>query len=523
MKKQIRIRTTGTTAASVIVAAVGLGACGSSKPATSAGGTVSQAGPLVWAVYNDVSGLDPQNNGEDSSKNIMGLVYEHLVNLSDGVHVSPQLATSYKEVSPTVYDFTIRRDVKFSNGRTMNVDDVVGSFKRLLSPKEASYLTGRLDVKSIRALSPSVVRFTLAAPNAAFLSALSDPAAAILPMKELDNGSFNPDKEMLGTGPYEVESHQQGAQWVFKRNPYYWQKGLPKIAQLKILVIADQGTELAALRSGAADIATFASSQAKSLASGIPNIKIVSQAGAEYYTLLLNEVASSQLKSRQTRQGINLALDRPQISSVALGAEGTPVGPASGLPNSCSASSLPFEQFSAAKASTYLSKGGRPTRPLSLIYDTLQPDEASIAQVIQTQLSKAGVKVTLKPLPDGQYLTDTFTDGTFDLAITFYSTGTDPYFGLIDWSPKLSGYTSKFSSDVPAIDSALAHVEAGSGPARTTAIAGACAAIDTDSGQLPLVSKDLTVAWNSTKLSATVLAADNEQNPLQGLVTWTLK
>jgi peptide/nickel transport system substrate-binding protein len=513
-------------AACVIFTVAGCGGSAGSTASAANGATKSaaapSAGPLVWAVNADVTGMDPQNNGQDVSQNIMSLVYQHLVTLGDGTHISPQLAASYKEVSPTVYVFTLRTDVKFSNGRTMTADDVVGSFNRILSKSEASYLAGRLSaIKSVKATGADTVEFTLSQPDAGFLQALADPAAAILPMKELNAGSFNPDKEMLGTGPYVVASHQQGSSWSFTKNPYYWQPGLPKISTVQITILPDQTTQIAALRGGSADIATFSSSEAASLTSSIPGMKVVTQTGTEYYALLLNDVSSPQLKNVKVRQAINLAISRAQVASVGLGGNGVPVGPAPGLPDSCPVSSLPYSTQDIAKAKQLLASAGGVSKPLTLQYDTTFPDMANIAQVIKTELAAIGLQVNLQPLPDAQDIKD-LVAGDFDLGMTFYGSGTDVYFGLTDWSPTLSGFTSKFNAPVAAIEASLPLVASETGAARTQAISKACTAADADSAQIPLDSKNLTIAWNTSKLSANVLGAENASDPLRDIATYSM-
>ena len=94
-------------------------------------------------------------------------------------------------------------------------------------------------------------------------------------MKELDAGTFNPKKEMLGTGPYEVVSHSLNQSWVLKANPYYWRKGDPKFAKLVINVNSNQAAQVAGLRSGTLGIVDFASPNVLTLLKGDSNIRVV--------------------------------------------------------------------------------------------------------------------------------------------------------------------------------------------------------------------------------------------------------
>jgi peptide/nickel transport system substrate-binding protein len=92
-------------------------------------------------------------------------------------------------------------------------------------------------------------------------------------MKELQEGTFNPSKELMGTGPFMVIAHQQNDYWTLTRNPHYWRKGYPKFDEVSIRIITDDGARLAALQSGAIDIANFENPDAPKLLQGATNVK----------------------------------------------------------------------------------------------------------------------------------------------------------------------------------------------------------------------------------------------------------
>ena len=167
-------------------------------------------GTLTWAVPSDVTGTDPQNNGQTVSKNILSLVYEQLMTLGDGVNPSPLLAESYEMESPTRYVFTLRDGVSFTNGRALSVNDVVKSFERILDPDTASPLRGRLlMVDTIEALDAHRIAFNLKTPYAGFLASVADSNAMIMPMDEFAAGTFDPTRELIGTGPFMVSAHSR--------------------------------------------------------------------------------------------------------------------------------------------------------------------------------------------------------------------------------------------------------------------------------------------------------------------------
>ncbi len=100
------------------------------------GGTLAPAkvgGTLrVGSVaYN--SSLEPYGLREAGSLGLAGIPGEYLTYTNNKLQVRPWLATSWKpNKALTVWTFQIRRGVKFHNGKTLNADDVVASFRQYL-------------------------------------------------------------------------------------------------------------------------------------------------------------------------------------------------------------------------------------------------------------------------------------------------------------------------------------------------------------------------------------------------------
>src|SRR5260221_2745042 len=83
-----------------------------------------------WSSQGDASTIDPHAKNESFTNEITGLVYEYLVSYDKKVELTPQLATSWTNTSPTTWVFQLRRGVKFQDGSPFTADDVVFSFER---------------------------------------------------------------------------------------------------------------------------------------------------------------------------------------------------------------------------------------------------------------------------------------------------------------------------------------------------------------------------------------------------------
>src|SRR3954471_8723442 len=85
---------------------------------------------LRWASQGDPQTMDPDSQNEGLTNMFNGQIYEFLVARDKQLNIVPQLATEWKQESPTKWTFKLRRGVKFSDGRPFTADDVVFSLAR---------------------------------------------------------------------------------------------------------------------------------------------------------------------------------------------------------------------------------------------------------------------------------------------------------------------------------------------------------------------------------------------------------
>src|SRR5262249_35321889 len=183
---------------------------------------------LTWGKPSEMTGLDPQFSGDGTSWAVFYFVYQRMFTTTDDLKPSGQLVEAWKQVSPTEYTFKLRHGATFSNGRSLLASDVVGSFKRLMDPKRGAAWGRQLKaVKEVTAIDDHTVSFDWSEPLTPLLAILAVSPTAIMPMKEIEDGSFDPDKGMLGSGPYVVVDHKQDEYWRLARNPHYWREGHP--------------------------------------------------------------------------------------------------------------------------------------------------------------------------------------------------------------------------------------------------------------------------------------------------------
>jgi peptide/nickel transport system substrate-binding protein len=134
--------------------------------------------------------LDPHTALVGSAWQLQYLVYDTLVTMGDHFEVQPGIAESWEQPTPSTYVFHLREGVTFSNGRAMTAADVAGSIGRVVDPKFGSWWACQMgSVKSVQAVDAKTVKIELDEPFTPLLPSLAASMTAILPMKELQEGT----------------------------------------------------------------------------------------------------------------------------------------------------------------------------------------------------------------------------------------------------------------------------------------------------------------------------------------------
>lgn len=90
----------------------------------------ANAATLKVANQGDALSMDPHSLNESLQLSVVGNVYEPLVTRGRDFKLTPALATDWKQTSPTVWRFNLRKGVQFHDGTPFTADDVIFNFER---------------------------------------------------------------------------------------------------------------------------------------------------------------------------------------------------------------------------------------------------------------------------------------------------------------------------------------------------------------------------------------------------------
>ena len=220
-------------------------------------GAAAPEGQMTWAVNVSLasSWFDPaETSGIVTPFMVLYALHDAMVKPMPGNPMTPGLAESWS-VSPDglVYEFVVRRGVKFHNGDQVTAEDVKFSFERY---RGAASKTLKEQVVAVETPSSGRVRFRLKAPWPDFMAFYSSATGAgwVVPRKYVEKvGDEGFKKAPIGAGPYKFISFTPGVELVLEAFDEYWRKP-PSVKRLVFKVLPDESTRLAALKRGEVDI-----------------------------------------------------------------------------------------------------------------------------------------------------------------------------------------------------------------------------------------------------------------------------
>jgi peptide/nickel transport system substrate-binding protein len=251
--------------AAVAAAALLLSGCTAETPDASS--TPVDGGTLTYASGDaEPTCLDPHVGGNYPQALLATQVLESLVSRDADGTITPWLAESWTVSDDALsYDFTLREGVTFTDGTALDAEAVASNIAHLQDPATKSS-TGYLavaKVASVTAVSPTVARFTLTAPDSALLESLAQPWTAIESPAGIARGEEANCEAPVGTGPFTVSEWVKQDRVTLTRNEAYdastgptgdGHEGPAHLASITWRFIPDSATRYAALQSGEVDV-----------------------------------------------------------------------------------------------------------------------------------------------------------------------------------------------------------------------------------------------------------------------------
>lgn len=324
----------------------------------------------------------------------------------------PSLAESYEaNEDGTRYTFKLRKGVKSAAGNELTADDVVWTFERFYSSPsslQAGVLlpTGKVDrEKPMEKIDDYTVRYNLTAPSPVALSILAYPILGIIDSTEAKKHATKDDpwatewlkNNTAGFGAYTVSSFNPGNEVRLTANPNYF-GDKPDFTQVIIRSVPDGAARAQMLMSGSVDIISEPPIDQLKAIEDSGNARVTRQPDMNRHNLSVNH-DDPILGKAEVRRAISMAINRDAlIQAVYKGYAKPALTPiASEL--------FPQEQsvrYDPEAAKRLLAEAGHPNgfdMELTISSERPGPYSETLARLIQTDLQKIGVNVTIKSIP----------------------------------------------------------------------------------------------------------------------------
>src|SRR5437762_5250452 len=276
-------------------------------------------GQMTWGVHISLAPtwFDPAETlGIITPFMVMYAIHNALAKAMPGNTTAPSLAESW-QVSPDgrVYEFTLRKGVKFHNGDALTSEDVKFSFERY---RGASAKNLKDRVAAVETPDPLRVRFRLKNPWPDFLTFYTAASGAgwIVPKKYVEKvGDDGFKKAPVGAGPYRFVSFTPGVELVLEAYERYWRK-TPSVKRLVFKAVPDESTRLAMLKRGEADIVYSIRGALAEELQRTPGLTLKpNYPPATFWLVFVDQWdAKSPWHDRRVRLAVNYAIDRQAIN-----------------------------------------------------------------------------------------------------------------------------------------------------------------------------------------------------------------
>lgn len=408
--------------------------CGGSETAST---DVTQTkDSLVIAYTDEPDSLDCYGTSKNMSEKMCANIYATLLKFDENYKITPYIAKSW-EVSDDnlTYTFHLRDDVYFHDGKQMTADDVLYSMERSKASAFSEYYLE--SVKEFKVVDDYTIQMTLDAPYGAFLNMLCEPFMGVINEESVTELGDSFGQTPVGSGPYKVVEWVPGTKLVLEAFDQFFE-GAPPIKNITVKFIPDPSTKLISLENGEVDVADSIATNNVVSVEGNEDLVMLQTPSSKYCYLGINN-ENEIFKNVKFRQAINCAINKEAIiqiaqDGIAQEAECTISDKAFGYPKD-----LKGYTYDVDKAKQLLAESGSTVTEIGLICKDAIAKK--VAESIQADLSKIGIKVNVSVLEAGGYY-DAIGKCNFD---TFVGSWSD---SLMDADPVVGmRYHSKYVGD----------------------------------------------------------------------------
>ncbi len=390
------------------------------------------ASTLHLSTSSNPSRINPILATDSASSEIVNHIFNGLVKYDkDAKNIISDLASTFYFEDNVTLIFELKSGVKWQDGEPFSAKDVLFTYELINSPQVVSPYTSTFRmVKSVEVLDELKLKVTYKEP---YFKALELWMSGILPYhllkdeKNIMSSRFN--THPVGTGPYRLTKLEFSKNIELSAYDDYFEHRA-KIDKIIYHVIPDANTRFLMLKTQKIDIGSLEAMQIERQieASFFDNYKVIEEI-AHAYTYLGMNLRREKFQDPRVREALSLAVDRDELVDILFMGHGQVcTGPfLPGGPSFNSAVKAPTQNLKRARE-LLKEAGYDEVNPFS--FEIATSNSSSIrpyaAQILQHQLAKVGVEVTLRVMEWQAFLNTVVFPREFDTVLLGWSLSLSP-------------------------------------------------------------------------------------------------
>ena len=270
---------------------------------------------ITIAQPAEATTMDPGRSTQVLTVNYFYNLYDSLTRWDGSLALQPALATSWRAVNDTTWEFTLRPGVKFHDGAPLAADDVKATLERNLIPGRTGVTAGFATIEAVQVPTPGVVRVITKKPDPLLPVRMAQMGSQIVPTRlTTEEGAKELARKPVGTGAYRFVEWVKDERLVMEANRDWWgwEGKKPTIDRVTWKPIPEDFPRLVALDKGEADIVTnVPPDRIKAIAEGKAT-RVVSVSSSRTAACAIN-ASQGPLADKRVRQALHYALDTSAI------------------------------------------------------------------------------------------------------------------------------------------------------------------------------------------------------------------
>jgi extracellular solute-binding protein family 5 len=351
---------------------------------------------LTMAQKAEIKTLDPQKATDSVSRSIIKLINQTLVYIDNEGNIVPELAQEITKVSPKETLIKIKNDIKFSNGETLTIDDVLFSLERAkASPKMSQDL---YMIESFEKVDDRTLKINTLYDAGNLLHKLASGGVAIINKKAFEEDENN----IVGTGMFKLKEWVAGEKLVLERNEFF-KDSKSNIDTLVVKFVPEANSRMIMLETGEIDLARDLlplDFQKISEDTKFTTVEVETPSNMFLGFDLRNEL----LADKRVRQAIAYAINNEDlVKTVFNGSASVATSPVPKITTGHNENSNNYPQ-DIEKAKQLLAEAGYPNGFNIELFVSEDNQRIDMAVIIQDNLKKIGINAEIKTFQWAAYV-----------------------------------------------------------------------------------------------------------------------